>query len=88
MHLPSSPKFRVQVAEPLIPILCSTFPVLTSLNSPREPSSFTLYLGTMNMEMPLVPAGSPSILARTGWTILGVRSWSPLEMNILVPVML
>ena len=65
-QFPFSPKFRVAVAEPLMPILCSRLPVSTSFDSPRLPSSLTLIFGTMKIEMPPVPGGSPSIRARTG----------------------
>ena len=43
--------------------------------------------GTMNKEMPLTVSGAPTILARTRWMMFSVRSCSPEEMKILVPVM-
>ena len=73
-HLPSSPKMSIAVAEPLMPILCSMPPVVTSFEGPRLPSAFTRNLGTTKIEMPLVPAGSPSMRASTVWMLFGVRS--------------
>jgi len=83
------PKFRMQVAEPLMPILCSMPPSATSLLGPSVPSGLTVYLGTTKSVRPLVPAGvaGPSTRARTRWTMFSARSWSPPEMKILVPVM-
>ncbi len=45
MHLPLSPKLRVQVALPWMPILLSMPPHVTSFGSPNEPSGLILYLG-------------------------------------------
>ena len=84
-HFPFSPKFSVQVGLALIPILCSMFPHATSLSSPRLPSAFGRNFGTRKSEIPLIPAGAPSIRASTGWTICFVKSWSPEEMKIFVP---
>ena len=42
----ASSKFKTQVAEPLIPILCSTEPVDIPFLGPIDPSSFTINLGT------------------------------------------
>jgi len=73
-HLPSSPKISIAVAEPLMPILCSMPPVVTSLEGPGFPSAFRRYLGTMKIETPLVPGGSPSMRASTVWMLFAVRS--------------
>jgi hypothetical protein len=54
-----------QVADALIPILCSIEPGPTGLRSPKEPSAFTMYLGTMNKEIPREPAGASGVFART-----------------------
>ena len=37
----------------------------TLLCSPRELSSFTTNLGTINIEIPFVPSGEPGTLAKT-----------------------
>ncbi len=71
-----------------MPILCSIDPHDTALRAPSDPSSFTSTLGTMNSEMPLLLSGAPGVLARTRWMMLSVKSCSPAEMKILVPVML
>ena len=81
-------KFRTAVAEPLMPILCSMEPQVTPLRWPGRPSSPGRNFGARKREMPLVPAGAPGSLASTRWTMFSVRSWSPAEMKILVPVML
>ena len=41
----------------------------------------------MNSEMPRVPSGASGRRASTMWTMFSVRSCSPAEMKILVPVM-
>ena len=43
-----------------MPILCSSETQRTSLRAPSVPSGVGRNLGTMNSEMPLVPAGAPS----------------------------
>ncbi|MNC66469.1 hypothetical protein D3C75_1168650 [compost metagenome] len=58
-------KLITQVALPWIPILCSIEPQRTALRSAIEPSAFTLNLGTMNNEIPLVPLGAPGRRAKT-----------------------
>jgi len=79
-------KLRTQVALPLIPILCSNEPHVTPLAVPGLPSSVGRNLGTRNRLMPRVPAGASGSLASTRCTMFSVRSWSPAEMKILVPV--
>ena len=81
-------RFITQVALALMPILCSRAPQRMPLRSPTEPSAFGRNFGTMNSEMPLVPPGASGRRASTRWTMFSVRSCSPAEMNILVPVML
>ena len=76
-------KFITQVAEALIPIFFSSAPQDTPLSSPIWPGRC---LGTMNSEMPLVPSGAPGVRASTTWIMFSVRSCSPEEMKILVPV--
>ncbi|MCY1379231.1 hypothetical protein D9M69_669310 [compost metagenome] len=78
-------KFITQVALPWMPILCSREPQDTALRAPIEPSSFGMNFGTMNSEMPLVPAGASGRRASTMWTMLSAMSCSPAEMKILVP---
>ena len=58
-------KFITQVAEALMPILCSIEPGATGLRSPNEPSSFTKNFGTMNKEIPREPAGASGVFAKT-----------------------
>jgi hypothetical protein len=71
---PASPKFSTAVAEARMPSLCSMDAVVTSLGSPRLPSSLTQIFGTMKSESPLVPVGAPSMRASTMWTMFWVRS--------------
>ena len=78
-------KFITQVAEPLMPILCSIEPQPMVFRSPSEPSAFTRNLGTRNKEIPLGPAGASGSLARTRWIMFSAMSCSPQVMNILVP---
>ena len=85
-HCPLPPSVKEQVGLPWMPIFSSMPVQTTSLNSPRLPSSLTQIFGARNREMPEVPAGAPSIRARTGWMMFSTRSCSPLEMNILFPV--
>ncbi len=67
-----------------MPSLCSMLLHVTSLGSPRDPSGFTRNLGTTKRLRPLAPVGASGVRARTAWTMLGVRSWSPLVMKIFV----
>ena len=83
----ASSKFRTQVAEALIPILCSMAPQATPLRAPGVPSALGRNFGTRNSEMPPVPGGASGRRARTRCTMFSVRSCSPAEMKILVPVM-
>ena len=71
-----------------MPIFSSIEPQETPLRAPSEPSSLTASLGTTNSEMPLVPAGAPSMRASTRWMMFSAMSCSPAEMKILVPVIL
>ena len=57
----------------------------TSLRAPIDPSAPTRNLGTMNSEMPLVPAGPPGILASTRCTMFSDISCSAPEIHILEP---
>ena len=77
-----------QVALPWMPIFSSMEPQVTGLRAPSEPSALTRNFGATNSEMPLVPAGAPSMRASTRWTMFSDRSCSPAEMKILVPVIL
>ena len=58
-------KFMTQVAEALMPILCSIEPGPTALRSPTEPSALTINFGTMKSEIPREPAGASGVLAKT-----------------------
>ncbi|CDI92702.1 hypothetical protein BN889_04671 [Pseudomonas aeruginosa PA38182] len=81
-------KFITQVAEALIPILCSMEPQCTALRAPSAPSSPTRNFGTRNSEMPREPAGASGSLASTRWMMFSVRSCSPPVMKIFVPLIL
>ena len=61
---------------------------LTLLSSPRDPSSLTITLGTINIDIPLVPSGDPGIFARTKCMMLSVKSCSPKVIQTFVPVIL
>ena len=69
-----------------MPILRSIAPQETPFCAPSAPSSPTRIFGTTKSEMPLVPAGAPSMRASTRWMMFSARSCSPAEMKILVPV--
>ena len=75
-----------QVALAWMPILCSIEPQETAFRAPSEPSLFTIIFGTMNSDMPLVESGASGVLASTRWMMFSVRSCSPAEIKILVPV--
>src|SRR5271156_5928856 len=62
-----------------MPILCSIEPQTTGLRAPSEPSSLTRTFGTRKSEMPLVPAGAPSMRARTRWMMVSAKACSPGE---------
>jgi hypothetical protein len=80
-----SPKLSTQVDEPLMPILCSMLPTVTSFEPVVLPLASVRILGTMNSVRPLVPAGASGVRASTRWMMFSARSWSPPEMKILVP---
>ena len=71
-----------------MPILCSIEPQETPFFAPSDPSALTRTFGTMKSEMPLVPSGAPSMRASTRCTMFSVRSCSPPEMKIFVPLIL
>ncbi|MNY54678.1 hypothetical protein D3C86_1905740 [compost metagenome] len=81
-------KFITQVADALMPILCSMEPQDSALRSPSEPSALTITLGTRNSEMPFAPSGAPGSLASTRWMMFSLRSCSPPLMKILLPLIL
>ncbi|MNC36423.1 hypothetical protein D3C75_849450 [compost metagenome] len=85
---PTAPsKFITQVAEALMPILCSMEPQCTWFRSPSDWSALTSTLGTRNSDMPREPVGASGSLANTRWMMFSVRSCSPPVMKTLVPVM-
>ena len=87
MSQPVAPsKCIEQVELPWMPIFSSTALQTTPLRRPGEPSSLTRTFGARNSEMPLTPAGAPSMRASTRWMMLSVRSCSPAEMKIFSPV--
>ena len=83
----SAPNVSSQVVDAFRPILCSTVVTKTPLRSPSVPSSAVRYLGTRNIDSPLVPGPWPSGLASTRWKMLSARSCSALVMNRLTPSM-
>ena len=83
----SPPNVSSQVVETFRPILCSRLVTLTPFRSPSEPSSFTRYFGTRNMDRPLVPAPAPSGRASTRWKMFSAMSCSAPVMNRLTPSM-
>ena len=70
----ASSKFKTQVADPFIPILFSIDPVEIPFFGPTDPFSLTIYFGTRNKLMPLVPEGESEALARTRCMIFSVKS--------------
>ena len=84
----ASSKLIWQVAEALIPILCSMAVQTTPLRAPGPPCPSGRNFGTRNRLMPLMPGGASGIRASTKWMMLSVRSCSPAEMKILLPVIL
>jgi len=75
------------VALPWMPILCSRPVQKIGLRAPGAPPASGTNFGTMNSEMPLLPAGAPGSRASTRWTMLAAMSCSPAEMKIFWPVM-
>ena len=59
----------------------------TPFRSPTVPSGLTRYLGTRNMDRPLVPGPAPSGRASTRWKMFSARSCSALVMKRLTPSM-
>ena len=56
-----------------------------SLRAPIEPSALTKNFGTMNTEIPRVPAGASGVRASVMCTMFSVRSCSPHVMKIFWP---
>ena len=73
------------MVEAFRPILCSTLVATTPFRSPSVPSALTRYLGTRNMDSPLVPGPWPSGRASTRWKMFSARSCSALVMKRLTP---
>ncbi|MNR19791.1 hypothetical protein D3C85_1366030 [compost metagenome] len=67
--------------------MCSIEPQVTAFRGPTAPFASGTNLGTMNREMPFTPNGESGIRASTRCTMFSVKSCSPPEMKILVPVM-
>ena len=66
MSQPVAPsKFMTQVAEALMPILCSIDPQATALRWPGSPFASGKNFGTRNSEMPFTPAGEFGSFAST-----------------------
>ena len=80
------PRPTVQVAEPLMPILCSMPSTLAPFRAPTLPSASKRNFGTMKIDRPFVPAGASGARASTRWTTFEVMSLSPPEMKIFSPV--
>ncbi len=91
-HAVASSKLSTQVACALMPIFFSMPPVETPLRAPTVPSSATRNFGTMKKftvaRSSWIWPSASGILAMTMWMMLSVRSWSPPEMKIFVPVSL
>ena len=68
-----------------MPSLCSRPAAFTVLAAPSEPSSPTNRDEVTNSDRPRTPSGAPVVRARTMWTMLSVRSWSPQVMKIFWP---
>jgi hypothetical protein len=73
----------VQVADALIPILCS-MPLQVTPFGTR--AALLAQLRHHEQADPLVPGGASGSRASTRWTMFSVRSCSPAEMKILLPV--
>src|SRR6266699_566265 len=67
MAPPLSPNASVAVGLAWMPSLCSMDTQLTSLRSPRPPSSSTGNFGTKKSDMPFTPAGAFGVRASTRW---------------------
>ncbi len=83
----SPPKVSSQVVDAFSPILCSTLVAYTPLRSPSSPSGDTRYLGTRNIDRPLVPGPAPAGRASTRWKMFSAMSCSALVMKRLTPSM-
>ncbi len=86
---PSSTIWQVEL--PWMPILCSMPPQWMPLRAPtvaEAPSPTGTNFGTMNSEIPLVPAGASGSRASTRCTMFCAMSCSPELMKILLPVSL
>ncbi len=77
-----------QVALPWMPIFSSSPAHLKALRWPGAPEASGRNLGVMNSDRPRVPAGAPSVRASTSWTVLGVKSCSPPDIQIFSPLIL
>ncbi len=58
-------KFITQVADALMPILCSIEPQRAALRGPGPPEVFGMNFGHTNSEMPRMPAGASGRRAST-----------------------
>src|SRR6204780_2324157 len=68
----SAPNVSSHVVEAFRPILCSTVVTKTPLRSPSVPSAATRYLGTQNIDRPLVPGpGHHQVEDVVGQVMLG-----------------
>ena len=82
----ASSRFMTQVALALMPILCSIAPQRMPLRSPTLAVGLGQELRHQEERDARVPPGAPSGRASTRWRMFSVRSCSPAEMKILVPV--
>ncbi len=69
-----------------MPILCSMAVHTTPLRAPGPPSSSGRNFGTRNRLIALHAGGASGMRASTRWMMFSVRSCSPAEMKILLPV--
>ena len=78
--MPFSPNAKWVVQKPFSPNFWKSAIVVTLFDSVIF-SELKLFLGTANNEIPLVPFGAPSILAKTKWIKFSQYSWSPPEIK-------
>ena len=76
-----------QVAEPLMPILCSMPVQITPLRAPSVPSAVRQELRHHEQADPSIPGGASGRRASTRWMMFSARSCSPALMKIFDPLM-
>ena len=84
----SSPYAITAVGLALIPILCSIEMHFKSFLFVYWPSSSFKNLGIINVDMPFIPSGAPSVRAKTRWMMFSDISCSPYVIYIFWPLIL